>query len=267
MDAPDTPQFRALMRLIEILEPFKQDLVLVGGWAPFLLLQRYGKPGWEHAGSLDVDFMLDASRTSPETRDGIRAALTAAGARRLLNRDFSVYFEDSYVLPVEYEQGRAPIQVDLMGMDEVIDELSGWRSRTALALRNSEQHELVLAGRTLSVRMVSAAALVCLKAIAMTERSKPKDAYDVYTLLAYYKTGPADLAAELAPIIGSGPPAKMALRSLRKRFRTAISDGPQMIAEFLAGQIGDEEQNSLRQKVHDTFQVLFSELERLTPAE
>jgi len=49
--------------LFTYLKPYRNQIVLIGGWVPYFLLEKYASPGGEynqHVGSLDIDIALDA---------------------------------------------------------------------------------------------------------------------------------------------------------------------------------------------------------------
>ena len=259
-EAASNPRLRALVTLLKALAPFSELHAMIGGWVPYFLLEQHGRTGWNHVGSLDLDFVFDPSRLTPERRDEIRSALSAIGARPRRPPNASFYFEDSFLVPIEHDGQQLQIQVDLMGIDIAEGETFDWRSRTLMAIRHSETIEVRWEGETLPFRVSNAAAMVCLKALALSERTKPKDAYDLYTLLLYYKDGPETLAREMIPVLESGPPARFAMRSLRKRFRNSLSEGPQMVVDFLMADAPLEDQIVLRNEVAALFQILFTAL-------
>jgi len=52
-----------MRELFTYLKPYRNQIVLVGGWVPYFLLEKYTPPGSEydqHVGSLDIDIALDA---------------------------------------------------------------------------------------------------------------------------------------------------------------------------------------------------------------
>ena len=64
-----------------------------------------------------------------------------------------------------------------------------------------------------------------IKAIAMDERTKDKDAYDIAFVLKHYKPSLADLAKKVRGVSQTGI-GKEALELLRGKFRTFDSVGP-----------------------------------------
>jgi hypothetical protein len=67
---------------------------------------------------------------------------------------------------------------------------------------------------------------------AIGDRYAEKDAYDIYTLAAYYRGGPAAVAAALRPFRDE-PPARRGLEAIAERFRAQGAEGPAWVADFL----------------------------------
>jgi hypothetical protein len=70
-----------LAEVATILGAYREALVLIGGWAPYLILQRFGRPGtfdpgtlgatafevgFIHVGSIDIDFVVDPTLVDAE---------------------------------------------------------------------------------------------------------------------------------------------------------------------------------------------------------
>ena len=53
-----------LVELMTILGEFRDNIVLVGGWIPYFLME---KDQHEHVGSLDIDIALDFQKISGDT--------------------------------------------------------------------------------------------------------------------------------------------------------------------------------------------------------
>ena len=76
-----------------------------------------------------------------------------------------------------------------------------------------------------TARLVAPEAYILIKAIAMDERTKDKDAYDIAFVLNHYKPSLADLAKKVRGVSQAGI-GKEALELLRAKFRTFDSVGP-----------------------------------------
>lgn len=49
----------ALLELSLTLNSYRDALVLVGGWAPFFLIEEFGRGGFPHVGSIDIDIAVN----------------------------------------------------------------------------------------------------------------------------------------------------------------------------------------------------------------
>ncbi len=109
-------------------------------------------------------------------------------------------------------------------------------------------------------RVAAIPAFVCMKAIAMTERKKPKDAYDILFCLRHYRNGPGDLARALMDIRDS-PLVRDAIASLRKHFESERAVGP-----VWAGQVASEHGENeaiTRRDAYERMQLLLRQLSSL----
>jgi hypothetical protein len=80
------------------------------------------------------------------------------------------------------------------------------------------------------VRVASIVPLVIMKAHAMLERTKPKDAYDLNFCLENYPGGIPALAAEFATVIDD-PSVREVLTKLAGKFRDEEDSGPRDVVE------------------------------------
>jgi hypothetical protein len=78
---------------------------------------------------------------------------------------------------------------------------------------------------TVAARVVRIEAFVAMKGIAIAERKKPKDAYDVYFCLKHFPGGTKALAGALQPILGNKL-IQEGLQGLGQKFQTIDHVGP-----------------------------------------
>lgn len=65
-----------LMELMHLLEEYKDNIVLIGGWVPEILLSSQGKP---HIGSIDVDLALNHQKIREDGYKMIQELLLKRG--------------------------------------------------------------------------------------------------------------------------------------------------------------------------------------------
>ena len=248
----------ALSQVLEALTPFSDYFVLIGGWAPYLLLQEYGRTN-DHIGSADLDLVFNGPRMSVVTRDEVLAALEQIGCRpRMWDDDHLIPFPDSYLLPITIGARTFQVQIDLIGLNRA--QMRRLASHYDLALKQHEQIQVRVGKKILNVPVSGAAAVFAMKAMALAGRHASKDAYDIYMITRYYKHGPASLASELKPLL-IGPPVRSAARYVQSWFNSKNARGPKAVVDFLLIDGSREEQDQLREEVYLTIKALLDALE------
>src|SRR3990172_7260808 len=154
----------ALLELAVALGPYREALVLVGGWVPYLLLRRKGAPPSADGRTYDiqVDFL------TPEPQDEGRKH-----RHRGIQPDF---------------QARTMAGAPLVIAHNTPVDLSG-------ALPSGARHAADL-------RMADVVGCVGTKGLILggkRGRYKEKDAYDVWAVLEHYGEGPREVAAAVRP--------------------------------------------------------------------
>jgi hypothetical protein len=251
-----------LIEVVTILGKYRDGMVLIGGWVPELMF-----PGTGHIGSFDVDVALDAKKIRPDAYESIRNRLIAAG---YVQADLHV---GVFTRDLGVGAGAITVKLDLVTGEEpegtnadprgLIQDLSIGRLRgVEIALDHASA--ITLKGalpsgveNTVTAQVVTVPAYLCLKAFALNERMKQKDAYDVYFCLKHYAGGPAVLARDCRDLLVI-PRAREAMGILKQKFETLNSVGPQWAGEVASGQ-GDDPESIAR----DTFEralVFFREL-------
>ncbi len=255
----------ALSQVLNALTPFSDHFVLIGGWAPYLLLQRYGRTN-EHIGSADLDLVFNGPQITPTVRDEILAALTQIGCQpRMWDNNNLIPFPDSYLLPIKIgtrtsartSAHTVQVQIDVIGLHQHPSRKLA--SHYALALKRVENIEVRINNKPVKVPVSGAAAVFAMKAMALANRQAPKDAYDLYMISRYYKQGPASLAQELKPLL-IGPPIRSAALYVRRWFSDRNARGPKAVVDFLLVDGSREEQEQLREEVYLTIKALLDAL-------
>jgi hypothetical protein len=231
---PTSASRAVLIEVLNVLGAFRDDIVLVGGWVPELLYPNRG-----HIGSLDVD--LAVSRT----------ALGANAYQTILNRMIAAGYslEPS---PTRFTKQIAgvnePVKVDLVGGQYEGDEKA--RSIHVKELEINTLRGLDLAFEasklievtgtmpdgslnTVHARIVLPEAFILIKAFALDERQKEKDAYDIHFILRNYPPDVEALAAQVRPLLSNGL-AREGYEILKAKFAALDSVGPSWAAKVAA---------------------------------
>jgi len=175
--------------------------------------------------------------------EGIRQRLERAGFRPRLARD-----GQAVPFSLEREAFGTSIHVDFLAPEagaagarhrhQRVQDLMAFKTRGCeMAFLNHEAFEVeaVMPGRArhkASIRVAGPAAVLTMKALAFADDpGRLKDAYDICSVLRYYKAGPASVADEFRPFLGSAA-VEEARGKLAESFRAMDAVGPVGLANF-----------------------------------
>lgn len=250
-DAKVSASRSVLVEVMTILASDVDKLVVVGGWVPELLY-----PGKGHIGSLDVDVAVDGRKVQPAAYDSIRKRLLKAGYRPATPAG-SIFFRDvpggSISVRLDLITGEGPVTRDQEPHTLIQEMLVGKLRGTDLALDHALS--LSITGslpdgsvNEVRLRIADVAAFLCMKAHALNERKREKDAYDVYFCLQACPGGPKALADSVRPLLGQ-PLVDEAVDILRTKFGAIDRVGPQW-----AAQVASEHGDDFEQVARDAFE-------------
>jgi hypothetical protein len=250
-----------LIEVVNILGAFKDDLVIVGGWVPDLMY-----PGKNHVGSLDVDLAVGPGAVGADAYSTILA--------RLKENDYS-----HELGPTRFYRavpGAAePVKVDLISGEYVNDDKARTTQVDELrlsCLRGIDLafevfEEITIEGNMpdgtrniVRARITRPEAFVLIKAFALAERAKEKDAYDIAFVLHNYDPSLAALAVALAPLIADGLGAE-GYRILTEKFAKLESIGPSWAAKV--GAENGQDLEHAQQAAFQDAQDLFEDVQRI----
>jgi len=255
-----------LIELMHLLAEYREHIVVVGGWVPDILLS---KEGAAHVGSTDVDLALDHKRLKDEGYRTIRELLLSRGyeqgqqpfifERRVMIGSKEVTVEVDFVAG-EYEgTGKSH-------RHQKIEE-QGIRPRKArgcdIAFENPKEETIEgkLPGGakdSVKVRVASIVPFLVMKGMALDERLKEKDAWDIYFCVQNYPGGVDALIEEIKPHMRHGL-VKEGLGKIGKHFASERHVGPRSVADF--EEITDAEERDIRER--DAYERVRYLLEKL----
>lgn len=228
-----------LIELMHLLGEYREHIVLVGGWVPEILL---GKEGTPHVGSIDVDLALDHKKLRDEGYRTIRELL--------LNRGYSegdqpFVFERT----VDVQGTEVVVGVDFLAGEyegtgkkhrhQKIEE-QGMRPRKARGCdivfedpkEETIEGELPGGGKdSVKVRVASIVPFLVMKGMAIEDRLKEKDSWDIYYCIKNYPGGVDALVQEFEPYMRHGL-VKEGLGKIAKKFASEKHVGPKSVADF-----------------------------------
>jgi hypothetical protein len=244
-----------LIEVANVLGAFRDHLVVVGGWVPELLF-----PNQEHIGSLDVDLAVAPTALSANSYQTICARMRDAGySHHTSPTRFSKAVPGAPdpvkvdLISGEYSQGEKSASVHVNEL-----QISSVRG-IDLAFEGCDEMEI--AGRmpdgslnVVRARIVRPEVFVLIKAFALAERMKEKDAYDIAFVLHHYEPSLVTLAERMRPHLITGL-AREAFEILRAKFAAVDSVGPVWAAQAVPGTGHDIVQ--LQRAAYEDAQELF----------
>ena len=253
-----------LLEIVHVLGEYRDNIVLIGGWVPLFLCPSPEEP---HIGSMDIDLALD------------HRELTEAGYRTM----------QQLLVERGYKQGPQPfifyrlvdvggrqvrVEVDLLG-GEYGGTGRGHRTQKVLDIRVRKARgadlafdspiEATLEGTlpsgakdTVKLRVASLVPFIVMKSIALDERLKEKDSWDIYYCIRNHPAGAEGVATAFAPHIDHGL-VQEGLTLLAKHFDSVDGVGPSHVADF--AEVSDAEERARIRR--DAFEQVRYVLEQL----
>lgn len=253
-----------LIELIHLLGEYKDDIVLIGGWIPEVLLPHFSGP---HVGSMDVDIALNHQKINEEGYKMIQDLLKSRGYEQV---------EQPFIFYRKIQVGDHTIKVE-------VDLLAGEYEGTSKSHRHQRvqgiharkargcdlvfemSKEIKIEGKlpngahdAVMVRVASIVPFFVMKGMAMETRLKEKDAYDIYYSVLNYPGGMDALVEEFRPHLHHGL-VREGLQKIAGKFSSEKDFGPKSIADF-EGIDDPEEQERIQRDAYERVNALLSKL-------
>lgn len=243
-----------LIELSHLLGEYRDSIVVIGGWVPALILPQDGVP---HVGSMDIDLALNHLGLRDIGYKSIRELLLSRGYYQGEGTQPFIFYRN---VPVK---GRTfKVEVDLLageyegtGRGRRTQKLQdGIRARKArgcdLAFGMFKEVTVrgVLPGGgqdAVTVRVASVVPFLAMKGMALYDRLKEKDAWDIYYCLRIYGSNLDALVEEFLPHIQHGL-AREGLLKIAGKFSSPEDMGPRFVADF--EEVRDPEERAFLQR-------------------
>lgn len=260
---------RVLITLLRGLGPWKESVSLIGGLVPRYLVDANLPSVPAHAGTLDVDIVIDLQILSDTSGyHTLEENLKALNFERTMNKEGKPV---SWRWQTRMETG-ALMVVELLADDP---DISGGRveslpTKGTISALNIPHASLVfdmyevreiraelIGGSGVAVERVKHADLVsftCLKALAFDQRFERKDAHDLIYCLEYANRSLESTATLFRDALSSshGDVIRRCLQILQTRFagdaivEGFMKDGPVSVARFEVGESDEPKQQEAR---------------------
>ncbi|MGB2800082.1 MAG: hypothetical protein WBC82_09605 [Dehalococcoidia bacterium] len=262
--------FSVLLEIMTILGEFRENTVIVGGNVPSLLIPSATE---KHTGTLDIDLALNFKHISHDTYKTIVETLIARGYYQKEHEQPFIFYrfyrdvEDTFgnkvtvgidLLAGEYGgtgKGRRHQKMQdalarkVRGCDLVFD--SAVRVNLTGTLPGGAKNEV-------TVRVPSIGPFLVTKGMALWERMKEKDAYDIYYCCRNYPGGLTALVEATKPLVKNSL-AREGLGKIKEKFITVDGIGPTWVVDFL--EIEDREERTRVQR--EAFELVNALMEKL----
>ena len=251
-----------LIELTHILGEYRDDMVLVSGWIPELLIPQSQE---RHIGSIDVDLALNHKE------------LTEAGYRMigeiLLRHGYSQDKQQPFIF-------RKTVRGQVVQVDFLAGEYGGTgksrRTQKALDMQprkargcdlafQIEPAKVSVKGKLpdgavdeVQVQVASVVPFLVMKGMALEDRRNAKDAYDIYFVLHNHPGGVEAVVKAFKPHLKLAL-VKEGLKKIAGKFATLDHVGPKDVAEF--DETLDDEERTICQR--DAFEKVNFLLQQL----
>ena len=259
--------FSVLLEIMTVLGQFRENVVIVGGNVPPLLIPSAKE---KHSGTLDIDLALDFQHIRDDTYETIVQVLTdRAYYQKQGDQPFRFYRD------IEGASGRRIIvEINLLAGEyggtgkgrrhQAVQDARARKTRGCdLVFENAVK--IALVGRLpggaenkVAVKVAAIGPFLVMKGMALWERMKEKDAYDIYYCCKNYPGGFRSLVEAIKPIV-KNKLAKEGLGKIKAKFATVDGTGPTWAADFL--EISDlEERTRVQREAFEFINALMEEL-------
>lgn len=251
---------RVLLELTRLLAEYRDDVVVIGGWVPELLLS-------DHIGSIDVDLALNHINLQDAGYKSIE--------RLLLDNDYSKDVRQPFIFHkiVPVNGVDIDVEVDLLAGEypserpksrtQKVQDVNARKARgcdLAFDMYDEVSIDGALPGgekASASVRVASIVPFLVMKGMALG-RGKEKDSYDIYFCLTKYQGGLDKLIEDFRPHIGHGL-VREGLVKIAAEFASVDHVGPNHVADF--NEVYDaEERDALKRDVYERANYLLTQL-------
>ncbi|MGV8058743.1 MAG: hypothetical protein AB2L12_12075 [Smithellaceae bacterium] len=255
-----------LIELSHLLGEYRDNIVLIGGWVPELLIPQEPRP---HVGSMDIDLALNHLKIQEEGYKLIEELLTSRGYYREEGKQPFIFFRD-----VPLHGSVIKVEVDLLsgeyegtGKKHRTQVVQGMKARKARGcdLAFEMVSEVSVEGKIpgggldrVTIRVASIVPFLVMKGMALDDRLKEKDAWDIYYCLLAYPGGIDTLAKEFLPHLSHGL-VQEGLAKIAKHFSSIESLGPKFVANFEEA----DDQEEVERITRDAFERINAFLKRL----
>lgn len=239
------------------LSDLKDELVVVGGLVPSLLVDQAAEDVDSHAGTMDLDLGLGIDLLARGRYRALTERLRRSGFSQDENEQGQNTRQRWKIESLQVEPPQT-VTLDFLIQPSLPDDRGGSLRDIepdfaaiivpGLHLAFEDRREVSISGKTImgeeaerTMWVCGPGAFVVLKALAFKLRGDDKDAYDLFYVVRNYGTGIEDVLKSLRPLM-KDPATMEAIAVLRKDFSRHDGVGARRVAQFLYGRRDDSVQ-------------------------
>lgn len=254
-----------IVEVMTILGSYRDKIVLIGGWVPYFILDKQGK---DHIGSIDIDLALDFQKISDESYRSILQLLKKRGYMQgnqpfIFNRNIKTENGTSYSIEIDLLSGEYG-GTDKSHRTQKVQDINARKARgcdLAFKYNISVLLKSIMpdgSENEVSIKVASIIPFLVMKGMALWQRMKEKDAYDIYFTILHFPGGIESLVEVFKPVTDNNL-VKEGLGKILVKFNGINSIGPTWLVKFL-----DIEDNDERERVkRDCFERVAALMEKL----
>ncbi len=242
----------ALLTIWPNLEPWHEDLVLVGGLVPRYICGDTSAPRvLPRPVTLDADIGI-ALAASAGGMSSLQFALLEKDFHKAASPEGLIRYEKKvgdYSVPVDFLTDAPPHTQGSATVDDIVANVLPGINRALATARSVKATGPDLDGnlQTANLRVCEVGPFLALKLRAFLHREQPKDAFDIlYTLLHYDRGSAAAAAAFAEETRARNTACPDALLCLQRHFDSETSLGPVRAAQFFPGPARPGEPEDIR---------------------
>ena len=254
-----------IVEVMTILGSYRDRIVLIGGWVPYFILDNQGK---DHIGSIDIDLALDFQKISDESYRSILELLKRRGYAQgnqpyIFNRNIKTENGTSYSIEIDLLSGEYG-GTDKSHRTQKVQDINARKARgcdLAFKYNISVLLKSIMpdgSENEVNIKVASIIPFLVMKGMALWQRMKEKDAYDIYFTILHFPGGIESLVEIFKPVTDNNL-VKEGLGKILAKFNGINSIGPTWLVKFL-----DIEDNDERERVkRDCFERVAALMEKL----
>ena len=243
--------YSTCLYLATILGDLINDIVIVGGLVPYLMIKQDEISNDEkYVGTMDLDLGLSQKLLDKNRYKEISKRLHEASFKPDKNRNGNETYQRWRIDKPE------EVTIDFLIAPSRDSDISGKLKHlehdfaavitSGLSLAFKNKMKIELNGKTIMGEKAERAVYICgpgaylvLKALSFNNRGVNKDAYDLYYIIKNFEGGSEAIADEIRYLLEFSE-TKIALEIIKRDFDQIDSIGPIRVAKFLTGNNNDD---------------------------